>query len=235
MAPVLTLLSCVTLLIWWRQLLERSLRQTPKTGGQTHGCQSVLDKTGKARFISWRVRGRVSFDLDLSESALQGVSLIGLDLRMAALWQVDLRSSDLRKTDLRGSDLRGSNLQKANLQNANLEGADLRRANLQGADLRGANLTGANIRGADLEYAKLSFHQLTSAIGNSLTKLPDQCCPPNQWEGSMDCSEGFGNWESLYLALSEEAGRVRRLHWRRHWQNSTFKREMDTSAALAHK
>jgi hypothetical protein len=64
--------------------------------------------------------------------------------------------------------LRGANLEEVDLSEAHLQGAWLGDANLQGAWLYMTNLEGANLQGANLLYA-----DLTDAIFDETTILPD--------------------------------------------------------------
>lgn len=64
-------------------------------------------------------------------------------LSAATLSEADLRGATLSKADLRGADLYRANLSYANLHQARLARADLQRACLGGCSLWGADLTGA--------------------------------------------------------------------------------------------
>ncbi|WP_010278226.1 pentapeptide repeat-containing protein [Paenibacillus senegalensis] len=87
----------------------------------------------------------------------------------------------------RGADLAGARLSKADLRGANLRGAFLIAADLREADLRGADLIGADLRDADLRCADLrgslflTAAQLSSAKGDSSTKLPAALPRPQHW------------------------------------------------------
>ncbi len=89
-------------------------------------------------------------------------------LRVANLWDADLRVADLRVANLRGADLREAdlrdvNLRYANLRDVNLRDANLRYADLRDADLRYANLRDVNLRDADLREADLREANLRGA------------------------------------------------------------------------
>lgn len=77
---------------------------------------------------------------------LDGLTLVGQDLRGVTLRRRSLKNADLSHADLSGADLRG----------ADLSGAILSDATLDRARLDGANLTGVNIRGASLVRASIS-------------------------------------------------------------------------------
>ncbi len=99
------------------------------------------------------------------------------DAARAGMSGRDLRHADLVGARLRGRDLRGASLRGAYVIGADLRGADLRRADLLGADLRAADL-----RGADLSAALfLTQPQLTAAIGDAATRLPDFLSRPAHW------------------------------------------------------
>ena len=73
-------------------------------------------------------------------------------------------------------------MQNAILINALLAGTNLESANLQGANLRGANLLAANLRYSDLRGAKnLTLPQLSLALGDKTTQLPDSFPYPTAW------------------------------------------------------
>jgi len=84
-------------------------------------------------------------------------------------------------------DLAGRNFGGQDLRDADLRGALLIRANLAGADLRGADLIGADLRDADLHGADLSTSlfltqpQLTSARGDTTTRIPSTLQRPDHW------------------------------------------------------
>jgi hypothetical protein len=99
----------------------------------------------------------------------------------------ELRRAYEHRRDLRGADLVGADLRRADLTGASLRGALLVGAQLQGVDLTGADLTGADLRGAMLHGADLGgalfVHswQVTSAIGDRSTRLPDAMARPDHW------------------------------------------------------
>src|SRR5436305_7780509 len=82
---------------------------------------------------------------------------LGLDLRGAALRQVDLRNLPLAR--LRGGLTREewslATLEQRYMAGVHLEGADLSETHLEGAVLQGAHLEGATMRGTRLEEANL--------------------------------------------------------------------------------
>ena len=93
--------------------------------------------------------------VDLTDSYLQEVKLIGADLRRANLRGADLKKSVLRKSDLEdaklhSANLRGADLSSTNLSDASIEDADLTDARLELANLHGATLDRADLRNADL-------------------------------------------------------------------------------------
>ena len=76
--------------------------------------------------------------------------------------------------DLHGAFVRRVDLSNADLEGANLAGADATNASFRGANLKDANLKGAILRGADLrDVANLTWEQLSEAIIDQTTKLPD--------------------------------------------------------------
>ncbi|HOT34318.1 MAG TPA: pentapeptide repeat-containing protein, partial [Rhodoglobus sp.] len=85
----------------------------------------------------------------------------------------DLVGADLRRADLRAADLRG-----ALLIAADLRGVDLSRCDLLGVDLRDANVGGADLTAALF----LTQPQVSAAIGDAATLLPEGFDRPAHWE-----------------------------------------------------
>ncbi len=108
---------------------------------------------------------RAGSDLNQTrKAAIQGVVLIGRNLRFA-----DLHGSELFAADMTGADLTGANLNGAKLQQAffgggaRLQGVALVKAQLQGAILWDAQLQGAFLMEAQLQDANLLNAQLQGA------------------------------------------------------------------------
>jgi hypothetical protein len=93
--------------------------------------------------------------VDLADSYLQEVKLIGADLRRSNLRGADLKKAVLRKSDLEASNLHSANLRGADLSSTNLSGVDLEDSDLADARLESANLHEANLERADLRNADL--------------------------------------------------------------------------------
>jgi uncharacterized protein YjbI with pentapeptide repeats len=83
-------------------------------------------------------------------------NLIGADLRVANLNQIDLSETDLCGAELADADLSGANLTNADLWTANLDGANLRGARLWNAKLNVISAKKASFFEADLSRAKLN-------------------------------------------------------------------------------
>nr|WP_166757161.1 pentapeptide repeat-containing protein [Modestobacter marinus] len=99
------------------------------------------------------------------------------------------RARDRRGADLMGAALRGADLHGASLRGAYLIGADLRGADLRHADLLGADLRAADLRGADLTGALfLTQPQLTAALGDGGTTLPEWLTRPAHWSTSRSAA-----------------------------------------------
>jgi hypothetical protein len=153
--------------------------------------------TGKAKFTA---------EIDCADDAPRSTK-IGLAVKWAKKWGVDLS----------GADLRGANLRDANLSCANLSGANLRGADLSGANLRGADLSGANLRGADLlclgNMAEIRTMQIEKwMVGYTATELQIGCQrhaiekwakwdtdAGRKWVSSMDTAAP--EWANRNLAL----------------------------------
>ncbi|MCZ2815919.1 pentapeptide repeat-containing protein [Modestobacter sp. VKM Ac-2984] len=111
----------------------------------------------------------------------------------AARADVPGRARDRRGADLMGAALRGADLHGASLRGAYLIGADLRGADLRHTDLLGADLRAADLRGADLTGALfLTQPQLTAAVGDAGTALPESLTRPAHWATSSGTAAGGG-------------------------------------------
>ena len=85
----------------------------------------------------------------------QYLDLRGIDLTNSYLFEINLMGSDLRGADFRRACLIGANLSQANLSGANLGGAYLSQANFREANLSNANLIDAHMANVDLLEAIL--------------------------------------------------------------------------------
>jgi len=96
-------------------------------------------------------RGNIGKQANLGSAKLEGMELIGVNLRFADLHDVNLSGADLLLADLRDSCLVRADLDDACLVGTNLEGANLEGASLDGAmGLVPRQLAGANLRDASL-------------------------------------------------------------------------------------
>ena len=127
----------------------------------TTDIQAILTVIGRRETTG---KNRGNDRLDLSNTYLHGVVILGADLSGADLSGADLSKADLSKADLGGADLSGALLSKADLGGADLSGADLSKANLGGATLSGALLSKANLGEATLSGALLSEATLSMAF-----------------------------------------------------------------------
>ncbi|MBD6619400.1 low-complexity protein [Komarekiella sp. 'clone 1'] len=122
---------------------------------------------------------------NLNGANLNGADLSGANLNAAKLKQTDVYFANLSEASLTEADLYQANFIGANLQRANLYQANLTRSNLMGANLSGANLGDVKLEGAVLTGAKnLELHQITMALGDRTTRLPDYMEPPTHWRQS---------------------------------------------------
>ena len=115
----------------------------------------------------------------LQQANLDGVDAQGASFTSANLFGANLSQSNLSQANLLAANMSTSILQGTNLTDANLQGTSLTGATMFGATLRGANLLNANLSNAvlpdvDLSGAEnLTAEQVTSALTNAGTKLPD--------------------------------------------------------------
>jgi len=137
--------------------------------------------------------GAMLYEANLQNAILCDANFEGVNLEQANLFGANLIGVNLQRAVLIGANLESATLSTANLVSANLYEANLHKANLIQADLKKANLTGANFKdallqqvdliGADLQRVEnLSAEQITDAIGDSTTILPDYLESPSNWE-----------------------------------------------------
>ncbi len=102
--------------------------------------------------------------LDIRETDLRGIELIGANLQEINLEFANLADAHIQSANLRNANLTNANLCNANLNFGNLNGADLERANLTDAVLFKANLSAAFFVNANLTRARLVEADLRRAI-----------------------------------------------------------------------
>ena len=134
-------------------------------------------KLGKAN-----LQGTGLIGANLQQANLNGANLQQANLNAAKLQQTEVVFANLTDASLREADLSGANLMGANLERAILYEANLCSANLMGANLYGANLYEVKLEGAILEGVKnLEPCQITGALGDRTTRLPDNVEVPTHW------------------------------------------------------
>ncbi len=153
------------------------------------------------------LRGVNLREADLDNAQMRGADLTDADLSLAFARNAKLNRQVLRRTNLQGanflwadfevatfastildnavlisSNLWGSGFFEASLVNADLSHADLRDAVFWHSILFGAKLEGADLRGADLTFNfGLTQGQLSSAIGDATTVIPEGLTRPEHW------------------------------------------------------
>jgi Pentapeptide repeats (8 copies) len=146
-------------------------------------------------FLAFYVLREMSEDLEVSRKPPDDhvqpepvLVLPGVDLRDAALPEVELGRSELRDALLVGANLNAAALQASRLTGADMRDADLRRADLRFADLLDSDLRGADLRATDLRGARLADAQFDGAIYNEATNWPEGEPPP----GAIHVKESAG-------------------------------------------
>ena len=109
----------------------------------------------------------------------QYLDLRGIDLTNSYLFEINLMGSDLRGADFRRACLIGANLSQANLSGANLGGAYLSQANFREANLSNANLIDAHMANVDLLEAILVGTCL-EPVKQTVAKLTHSSAPISQ-------------------------------------------------------
>jgi len=122
---------------------------------------------------------------NLHGANLNGANLCGANLNAAKLQQTEVFFANLSQASLTEADLYQANLIGVNFSGAILYEANLYQANLMGANLEGANLIDVNLEGAILTGVKnLESKQITMAVGDRTTRLPDYIETPTHWRKS---------------------------------------------------
>lgn len=123
---------------------------------------------------------------NLQGANLNGANLSGANLNAAKLHQTEVYFANLSEASLTEADLHQATLIGANLAGAILYEANLNEANLMGANLFGTNLSDVKLEGAVLTGVKnLELQQLTAALGDRTTRLPDHMEVPTHWRQSV--------------------------------------------------
>lgn len=122
---------------------------------------------------------------NLNGANLNGVNLAGANLNAAKLQQAEVLFADFTEASLTEADLSKANLMGSNLQRARLYQANLSQTNLVGANLANANFCDVKLTGAILTGVKnLKPQQISMAVGDRTTRLPDNFEIPIDWRQS---------------------------------------------------
>jgi hypothetical protein len=121
----------------------------------------------------------------------RGANFIGANFSSAHLEGANLMKANLLHADFTGAHLQKANLWFANLENATLTNADLegtilydarlQEARLEGARFKRTKLGGTHLDGVDLRSAILKDVDLSKAIGDAKTRLPEGYPRPPHW------------------------------------------------------
>ncbi|AFY32441.1 pentapeptide repeat-containing protein [Calothrix sp. PCC 7507] len=151
----------------------------------------VANLSGAKLFLA-NLQGAKLGKANLHMTGLIGANLQGANLNGANLSGANLNAAKLQQTEVYFANLSEASLTEADLYQATLIGANLSRAilyeaNLHGANLMGANLSGTNLCDVKLEGAiltgvkNLESQQITTALGDRTTRLPDDMEAPTHW------------------------------------------------------
>ncbi|MBD2531518.1 pentapeptide repeat-containing protein [Nostoc flagelliforme FACHB-838] len=122
---------------------------------------------------------------NLCGANLNGANLSGANLNAAKLHQTEVYFANLSEASLTEADLFQANLIGANLYRATFYQANLTQANLMGANFSETNLNDVKLEGTILTGAKnLELQQITDALGDRTTRLPDYIEAPTHWRQS---------------------------------------------------
>lgn len=146
------------------------------------GAKLFLANLQGAKLGKANLQGTGLIGANLQQSNLNGANLQQANLNAAKLQNTEVFFANLSEASLREADLCGANLMGTNLQMAILHEANLCGANLMGANLSGTNLSDVKLDGAILTGAKnLEPHQITMAVGDITTRLPENVELPTHW------------------------------------------------------
>lgn len=158
-------------------LQQASLKVANLTGAKLFLANLQGAKLGKANLYLCGLIGA-----NLNGANLNGVNLCGANLNAAKLEQTEILFADFTQASLTQANLHKANLMGANLQRAILYETNLTDANLVGTNLSEASFYDVKLEGAILTGAKnLASQQISMAIGDRTTKLPDNIETPIHW------------------------------------------------------
>lgn len=154
-----------------------NLKSANLSGAKLFLANLHLAKLGKANLYGTGLIGA-----NLQQANLNGANVQQANLNAAKLQQAEIFFANLSEASLREADLGGANLIGTNFQNAILHEANLCGANLMAANLHQANFCDVKLEGAILTGVKnLEPHQITMALGDRTTRLPENVDTPTHW------------------------------------------------------
>lgn len=146
------------------------------------GAKLFLANLQGAKLGKANLQGAGLIGANLQSANLNGANLQGANLNAAKLQHTEVVFANFSEASLREADLCGANLMGTNLQMAILDQANLSGANLMGANLSATNMSHVKLEGAILTGVKnLEPHQITLALGDVTTRLPDDVQLPTHW------------------------------------------------------
>ncbi|PHV05605.1 hypothetical protein CSQ96_19385 [Janthinobacterium sp. BJB412] len=140
----------------------------PKANPRTRG-EAVLEFVQLERQRLKKLKTRVpsyQVQLSLTQARLDGLNLDNSDLQDmvlvgAFLQNTSFSEGDLRRVDLRAAQMQSTSFRQTDLQHANFEGSALLQVSFARSDLRGANFTSVSISGCEFLGADLREARLT--------------------------------------------------------------------------
>jgi uncharacterized protein YjbI with pentapeptide repeats len=166
-------------------LYKANLQQATLKSANLSGAKLFLANLQGAKLGKANMHFTGLIGANLYGANLNGANLHGANLNAAKLQQTEVFFANLSEASLTEADLHRANLMGANLQGAILYEANLSGANLMGANLMGANLCDVKLEGAILTGVKnLEPQQITLALGDRTTRLPDNVEVPIHWRQS---------------------------------------------------
>ncbi|ARV62034.1 low-complexity protein [Nostocales cyanobacterium HT-58-2] len=163
-------------------LYKANLQGSNLKGTNLQGAKLFLANLQGAKLGKANLQGTGLIGANLQQANLNGANLQQANLNAAKLQQTEVFFANLSEASLREADFRGANLMGTNLQMAILHEANLCGANLMGANLNATNMSDVKLEGAILTGVKnLEPHQITLALGDDTTRLPDNVQLPTHW------------------------------------------------------
>jgi uncharacterized protein YjbI with pentapeptide repeats len=166
-------------------LYKANLQQTTLRVANLSGAKLFLANLQWAKLGKANLQFAGLIGANLSGANLNGANLNGANLNAAKLQQAEIFFANLTEASFAEADLERANLMGSDLNQASFFQANLSGTNLMGANLSDTNFCEVKLEGAILTGAKnVHLQQITMALGDGTTRLPDYLETPADWRES---------------------------------------------------